>query len=85
MTGTARATRPQWRLNLPGRWRFKSPLQQTQVPGRPDKREEMADDFVAGGQFSVADITAVVAVDFARVVKFKPGELALPLKNVLHS
>jgi glutathione S-transferase len=31
-------------------------------------------DFVAGGQFSVADITAVVAVDFARVVKFKPGE-----------
>ena len=31
-------------------------------------------DFVAGGQFSVADITAVVAVDFARVVKFRPGE-----------
>ena len=30
--------------------------------------------FVAGGQFSVADITAVVAVDFARVVKRKPGE-----------
>lgn len=31
-------------------------------------------DFVAGGQFSVADITAVVAVDFARVVKLRPGE-----------
>lgn len=31
-------------------------------------------DFVAGGQFSVADITAVVAVDFARVVKCRPGE-----------
>ena len=31
-------------------------------------------DFIAGGQFSVADITAVVAVDFARVVKFRPGE-----------
>ncbi|MEO8022273.1 glutathione S-transferase [Polaromonas sp.] len=31
-------------------------------------------DFVAADQFSVADITAVVAVDFARVVKVKPGE-----------
>ena len=31
-------------------------------------------DFVAAGRFSVADITAVVAVDFARVVKVKPGE-----------
>jgi glutathione S-transferase len=30
--------------------------------------------FVAGDAFSVADITAVVAVDFARVVKVKPGE-----------
>jgi glutathione S-transferase len=31
-------------------------------------------DFIAAGQFSVADITAVVAVDFARAVKVKPGE-----------
>ncbi|AVO40392.1 glutathione S-transferase family protein [Simplicispira suum] len=31
-------------------------------------------DFVATERFSVADITAVVAVDFARVVKQKPGE-----------
>lgn len=31
-------------------------------------------DFVAANQFSIADITAVVAVDFARVVKVKPGE-----------
>jgi glutathione S-transferase len=31
-------------------------------------------DFVAAGRFSIADITAVVAVDFARVVKVKPGE-----------
>jgi glutathione S-transferase len=31
-------------------------------------------DFVAADRFSVADITAVVAVDFARVVKVKPGE-----------
>ena len=30
--------------------------------------------FVAGGAFSVADITAVVAVDFARIVKLKPDE-----------
>lgn len=29
--------------------------------------------FVAGERFSVADITAVVAVDFARIVKQKPG------------
>ena len=31
-------------------------------------------DFIAAGQFSIADITVVVAVDFARVVKIKPGE-----------
>ncbi len=31
-------------------------------------------DFIAAGQLSVADITAVVAVDFARVVRIKPGE-----------
>ncbi|MBX3656961.1 MAG: glutathione S-transferase [Ramlibacter sp.] len=31
-------------------------------------------DFIAADQFSIADITAVVAVDFARVVKVKPGE-----------
>ncbi|ABM40144.1 glutathione S-transferase family protein [Polaromonas naphthalenivorans] len=31
-------------------------------------------DFIATDSFSVADITAVVAVDFARVVKLKPGE-----------
>jgi glutathione S-transferase len=30
-------------------------------------------DYIAGGCFSVADITAVVAVDFARIVKVKPG------------
>lgn len=30
-------------------------------------------DFVAADRFSLADITAVVAVDFARVVKVKPG------------
>lgn len=31
-------------------------------------------DFIAAGQFSLADITAFVAVDFARVVKLKPGD-----------
>jgi glutathione S-transferase len=31
-------------------------------------------DFVATDGFSVADITAVVAVDFSRVVKIKPSE-----------
>lgn len=31
-------------------------------------------DFIATDQFSIADITAVVAMDFARVVKLKPGE-----------
>jgi glutathione S-transferase len=31
-------------------------------------------DFVATDRFSIADITAVVAVDFARIVKLKPGE-----------
>ena len=30
--------------------------------------------FVAAEQFSVADITAVVAVDFARVIKLKPDQ-----------
>ena len=31
-------------------------------------------DFIAADRFSIADITAVVAVDFARVVKLKPGD-----------
>ena len=31
-------------------------------------------DFIATDCFTVADITAVVAVDFARVVRIKPGE-----------
>jgi len=31
-------------------------------------------EFVAGNRFSVADITAVVAVDFARVIKLRPAE-----------
>ena len=31
-------------------------------------------DFVATDRFSIADITAVVAVDFARIVKLKPGD-----------
>jgi len=31
-------------------------------------------EFIAAQQFSIADITAVVAVDFARIVKVKPDE-----------
>jgi len=37
--------------------------------GRLDGR-----DTIAGGGFSVADITAVVVVDFARVVRVQPGQ-----------
>jgi glutathione S-transferase len=37
--------------------------------------ERLADrEFIATERFSICDITAVVAVDFARVVKVKPGE-----------
>lgn len=36
-------------------------------------------EFIVADRFSVADITAVVAVDFARVVKVKPGEMHLHL------
>jgi len=31
-------------------------------------------DFIATDRFSIADLTAVVAVDFARIVKIKPDE-----------
>lgn len=31
-------------------------------------------EFIATDRFSLADITAIVAVDFARIVKVKPGE-----------
>lgn len=37
-----------------------------------DRLEDRA--FIATERFSLADITAVVAVDFARVVKVKPGD-----------
>ncbi|MDP3823515.1 MAG: glutathione S-transferase [Burkholderiales bacterium] len=37
--------------------------------------ERLADrEFIAADRFSIADITAVVAVDFARVVRIKPGD-----------
>ena len=37
--------------------------------------ERLSDrDFIATDRFSIADINAVVAVDFARVVKVKPGD-----------
>lgn len=40
-----------------------------------DLNERLADrEFIAAQQFSIADITAVVAVDFARIVKVKPNE-----------
>jgi glutathione S-transferase len=35
-------------------------------------------DHLAAGQFSIADITAAVAVDFARVVKVKPDPVQHP-------
>ena len=38
-------------------------------------------DFVATDRFSIADITAVVTVDFARVVKVKPDERHLHLQR----
>jgi glutathione S-transferase len=38
-------------------------------------------EFVAGEGFSIADITAVVAVDFARVVRVKPGEQHAQLRR----
>jgi glutathione S-transferase len=38
-------------------------------------------DFIAARQLSVADITAVVAVDFARVVRIKPGEQHVHLRR----
>jgi len=31
-------------------------------------------EFIAAGQFSIADVTAVVVVDFARAVKVRPGD-----------
>jgi glutathione S-transferase len=36
-------------------------------------------EFIAANQLSIADITAVVAVDFARVVRIKPSEQHLNL------
>lgn len=40
-----------------------------------DVDRQLADrEFIAAGQFSIADITAVVVIDFARAVKVRPGE-----------
>ena len=38
-------------------------------------------DFIAANQFSIVDITAVVAIDFARVVRVKPGEQHVDLRR----
>ena len=37
--------------------------------------------FIAAEQFSLVDITAVVAIDFARVVRVKPGEQHVNLRR----
>jgi glutathione S-transferase len=40
-----------------------------------DINERLAErDVIAAQQFSIADITAVVAVDFARIIKVKPDD-----------
>lgn len=40
-----------------------------------DLNDRLAErEFIAAQQFSIADITAVVAVDFARIVKLRPDE-----------
>ena len=38
-------------------------------------------DYIAANQFSIVDITAVVAIDFARVVRIKPGEQHVNLRR----
>ncbi len=38
-------------------------------------------EFIAANQLSIADITAVVAVDFARVVRIKPSEQHVNLRR----
>ena len=63
------------------------PVNYEQIPALADRgrarvqlffttlNQRLADrEFVATDRFSIADITAVVAVDFSRVVKVKPGE-----------
>lgn len=37
--------------------------------------------FIAAEQFSIVDITAVVAIDFARVVRIKPGDAHVHLRR----
>ena len=34
--------------------------------------------FLAADRFSIADITAFCAIEFARLMKFKPGEAGYP-------
>ena len=45
-----------------------------------DLDEQLQDrDFIAAQQFSIADIAAVVTLDFARIVKVRPDERHLTL------
>ena len=55
------------------------PLRERAVP-RPDR--DVGDRVVvAAARFSIADITAVVAVDFARIVKVQPGDALANVKR----
>jgi glutathione S-transferase len=51
-----------------------------QFMGTLDQRLD-GSEFVATDRFSIADITAAVAVDFARVVRVKPGEEQVHLRR----
>ena len=77
-----RNSAPAWPIGrCPGRWtirRFPS-WRSAASPGcnssSPTLNDRLAGrEFIAADRFSIADITAVVAVDFARVVKVKPDE-----------
>lgn len=48
-------------------------VQRTQLFMRTLDDRLQGRDYIAADQFSIADIVAVVAVDFARIVKVKPG------------
>jgi len=57
------------------------PVDYAQIPALAERGIARLQRFLVADRFSIADITAVVAIDFARIVKVQPGDAHANVKR----